>query len=414
MPMRAWLLLSLLLSACNSVPATPAVTPAPSASPSATPSPSTSAQPTATPAPAASASPTPAPGPTPDVQAPGPQVIAMTPTANGTLGRLEFKLVFGEPMDRPSVEQAFSVHLLKDRRLSWQSPLQPLFATLRGGIVPNPDDLSTLPVLLRGTDFEWSWNEAGTECSLRPKRSSSQVRNIDLPTDVDLQQAPVYAISFAANGTHQTIRTQKGETRSQGWFRTHASQPDYAPFQVVIGNQPPELERLGIHQEFVAVTFSTPMAQSTPWGMVSSANSHLNTGTQSNVLNPANYYVRLFKWEGVNTHRLVAAFPWSAIDRDTNLAQIAPVRGQIGFARPLSNGYVAPPSVNLSYGPGGFDPWESIHTVQLILPKEREQLRLSDFSKIEVELLESLQDASGAHVPRGTIVAETLPLAVSD
>ncbi len=181
-----------------------------------------------------------------------PEVTLVTPARNGTgLSPItDFILQFSEPMDRQSVEDAFTVRSFKNHKLSVDNTMnkfpseQGFKYTLNGKDAnthfgsPHFYEISNGTPIYDSSAFNFTWNADDTQVIFQFKPGLS------LPTDKIPEFTPHYQVAFKHfTNENRTLRDKTGVERKEKHFKlTDGDFEDAYQFQVKADQQMPSLK----------------------------------------------------------------------------------------------------------------------------------------------------------------------------
>lgn len=187
-----------------------------------------------------------------------PEVIAVTPGRNESqvAASSAFKLSFSEPVDRATVERAFTLRAFKEIKLT--ADLAALGATFSGD--GNPTTIGN-DLIFDKNAFTISWNSASTEVTFAFKDDKA------LPTDKDSSRVPTYEMLFNSS-TGRAVNDASGVSRNSLHFRlTDGSLEETVRFSLAPDITAPYLtamtvqtaENGGTNGDSIQVIYSKPM-----------------------------------------------------------------------------------------------------------------------------------------------------------
>lgn len=181
-----------------------------------------------------------------------PEVTRVTPARNGAgvSPKIDFILLFSEPMERQSVEDSFTIRAFKNHKLSVDNTINKFPSengfkyTLQGKEAnttfgtPHFYEISKGSPIYDASAFNISWNADNTQVTFRFKPGNS------LPTDKHPELTPHYQVAFK-HFTHEnrTLRDKSGVERQEKHFKlTDGDFEDAYQFQVKEDLQAPSLQ----------------------------------------------------------------------------------------------------------------------------------------------------------------------------
>lgn len=255
-----------------------------------------------------------------------PEVIMVTPgrNASGIDPKTSFVLKFSEPMDRNSVEDAFSVHTYEDQQLSIHNNgnINTYKQLSVGGFTDG--GFSTASLIWDESDFTATWNSDDTEVTFTFADEKL------LPSDKDSDKVPDYMATFYAGGSAKTLKDKSGILRRDEWFKlTDGDFEGYFKFAIRTDEVKPSvssviatsLEGGSLRGDSIKVRFSERMLVDTKAGDIGASNAALNTDLNMSPLNP-NLYTVL-----VNPNGSPSTYNWGT----TNTGGATSVGGTVVF-----------------------------------------------------------------------------------
>jgi hypothetical protein len=258
-----------------------------------------------------------------------PEVVSVTPgrNASGIDAKTTFVLNFSEPMDRNSVEDAFSVHVFEDQRLSIHT--QDFRPTIRfemtdntfsqlngfgGGGYSDSDSINTASLVWDESDFTATWNADDTQVTFTFADEKL------LPTDKDSDKVPDYMVSFYAGLSFgkreimpevsgKTLKDKSGILRRDNWFKlTDGNFESYFKFAIKTDEVKPQVNAViatsseggSLRGDAIKVRFSERMLIDTKAGDIGASNNFINGDVNTDPTNPDLYTVQITRG-GFNT-----------------------------------------------------------------------------------------------------------------
>jgi hypothetical protein len=315
-------------------------------------------------------------------------VVAVTPNGGETFfaagEKLRFSVRFSEPMDPESLKSALSLYVHQDSRMHLQTLSGGVFKQMVGlsaPIYPNQPVPEKVAVL-NAADFDLTWNETQDVFTWVSRRA-----RLELPTDDDPAAAPTYGISFYSGGQAHTLRAQSGATRAEKWFQnaSNGEALDYTRLKMKSHGEAFALKEIRRVGNGLDAYFTTPVAKTTPWGILSAAHPRLNEQEpERNPLNPANYRIRLY-YDLASIRRSFFIREWKWDDLDHAESGEEKVSGTVEWLGP--NGQAWNASTPL--------PFEAVTAVRLVPPDGYETLLSHPDPNLyfTLEILTHLSDA---------------------
>lgn len=195
-----------------------------------------------------------------------PEVTSISPAYNSTgiEPNTSFKLTFGEPMDKSSVEDNFIIITNEDQLNSKAFTVGSYFGEM-------------YKIVYDITNYTTTWNQDNTEVTFMPK--------IPLPADKDPTKIPQYAISFKG-----AVKDSTGVASriiyldiNDGLFRVTSTCKGKVPFKVKPDTTAPKVDNIYIISNTIKLKFNEPMILYPVSGN--------GSFSHSNLLNPNTYEV---------------------------------------------------------------------------------------------------------------------------
>jgi hypothetical protein len=253
-----------------------------------------------------------------------PEVIAVTPGRNssGIDPKTSFVLTFSEPMDRNSVEDAFSVHVYQDQRLSVQTLTHMVTAPMTTGKTfsllgaynynysggyTDSNSINSAALVWDESDFTASWNADDTQVTFTFADEKL------LPTDKDSDKVPDYMATFyagqsfrladaVAEPTGKTLKDKSGILRRDNWFKlTDGNFESHFHFAIKTDEVKPQVTSVvatsseggSLRGDSIKVRFSERMLIDTKSGDIGASNTNLNSDRNMDPTNPNLYTVQI-------------------------------------------------------------------------------------------------------------------------
>lgn len=257
-----------------------------------------------------------------------PEVVSVTPGRNGSGvdPKTSFVLTFSEPMDRNSVEDAFSVHVHQDQRLSihnlsFMVTAEPMpFTTGKtfnlmgayhsglGGGYADSDSINSASLVWDESDFTATWNADDTQVTFTFANEKL------LPTDKDSDKVPDYMATFYAGTafrvaapapselTGKTLKDKSGVLRSDNWFKlTDGNFERFFKFAIRTDEVKPQVASViatsseggSLRGDSIKVRFSERMLIDTKAGDIGASNNQINGDRNMDPTNPSLYTVQI-------------------------------------------------------------------------------------------------------------------------
>lgn len=230
-----------------------------------------------------------------------PEVVSVTPgrNASGIDPKTSFVLKFSEPMDRNSVEDAFSVHVYQDRQLSIHNRHflfgNTTFINLNSGYGGFTHTKSLNAALIWDeSDFTAIWNSDDSEVTFTFTDEKL------LPTDRDSSKTPEYMVSFSQGHGAKMIKDKSGAWRHDQWFKiTDGDAENYVKHAIRTDESRPHISSIiassaetgSLRGDTIKVRFSERMVIDTKAGDIGASNSIINQNLQQSPSNPSLYTV---------------------------------------------------------------------------------------------------------------------------
>ncbi len=268
-----------------------------------------------------------------------PEVVSITPgrNASGIDPKTTFVLNFSEPMDRNSVEDAFSVHVFEDQRLSIHNQdfrprarfnltgntFNQLMGYDFGGGYSDSDSINTASLVWDESDFTATWNADDTQVTFTFADEKL------LPTDKDSDKVPDYMATFYAGlsfsvadagpsePTGKTLKDKSGILRRDNWFKlTDGNFESYFKFAIKTDEVKPQVTSViatsseggSLRGDSIKVRFSERMLIDTKAGDIGASNNSINGDRNMDPTNPDLYTVQITRG-GFNTNGMPAGGP---------------------------------------------------------------------------------------------------------
>jgi hypothetical protein len=196
-----------------------------------------------------------------------PEVETATPTreASGVDPKTSFVFKFSEPVDRKSVEDAFSVSSFSDAKFSVDGGLTDPNITFRGS--KNISTITNSTFVWDKNAFTITWNSTDDEVTFAFKEEKR------LPADKDAANTPQYQIGFANNGNNalaagQRLKDKALVERTNNYFKMTDGFPEET-YKIAVNTDtvrpevaslsPQTVENNSLNGDAIRVIYSEPM-----------------------------------------------------------------------------------------------------------------------------------------------------------